>query len=101
MKLTEYIDNGWNIVHALMSGVWLQLQEGKIIRRMVLGIAAYLQYKAIVWAMVYATTLPAGTNVIDAAAMVAAILTPISGLFAAAIKFYSDGRKHDNTQEQK
>ena len=88
----------WNAVHAILNGFYLTLHNGKLVRRTVLGVAVYCQYVALEWAMAFATAMPPS---IDAAAMIAAILTPTSALFAAAVKFYHDARVKENTSKDK
>ena len=96
--VSNAINEVWDSIHAVMQGFWLQLERGKVVRRIMLGLAAYLQYETMVWAMNYISNLPAEVDTVGAAALVAAVLTPASALFAAAIKFYGDTRKNEPVQ---
>lgn len=94
-RVVGWIDVGWEIIHALNRGLFKTLDDGKVNRRLVLWFSIYCQYEALKWSLLYAnnTLLTDGfTDFVGAAAVIAAILTPVSGLLGAAIKFYNDGR---------
>ena len=89
----------WAVIHAFLAGIWIELHKGKVIRRSVLAIAAYLQYITMVWSMNFISNLPPEADAIGVAAMVAAVLTPASALLAASIKFYNEARQNDTSHK--
>jgi len=97
--MRNYIAEGitivWETVHAFTEGLFKTLDDGRINRRAVLWFAIYCQYEALKWAISYANLTLATEGFSDfmgAAAMIAAILTPVAGLLGAAIKFYNEGK---------
>jgi hypothetical protein len=90
--IIRHIDSFWLVVDAITRGFYDQLHKGSLIRRGLLGIAAYMQVYALLWCFEYATT--STHDPLAIAAVIGALLTPVSALFAAAIKFYNDARKN-------
>ena len=92
--IKQHIESAWDVILAVFDGVWKLLDNGKIIRRISLFFALYLQYIVTIWAIEYAQTTVSGS--LDVAAVIAAVMTPISGFVAAVFKFYKDSRNDPN-----
>lgn len=92
--IINFINDVWDVADAFLERVYEQLHKGHLVRRTILGIAAYLQTYALFWCFEYATTSPHEPMAI--AAVVGAVMAPVSTLFGAAIKFYNDGRKQSS-----
>lgn len=74
------------------------LHEGHLIRRGVLFFVLYLTWTCYDYIF---DLLQAGKPLdVNLAAVIAAILTPVSGLQGLAIKFYSDGRRQHNADQR-
>ena len=97
--ITKLINHIWDSIHAVLSGFYLTLHRGKVIRRSVLYIALWLQYTALEWSMAFAAMQPMEADMVGVAAIIAAVLTPVSGLLAAAIKFYNDARRNETADD--
>jgi len=98
--VAEGIAIGWETIHSFTQGLFKTLDDGRVNRRAVLWFAIYCQYEALKWSISYANLTLATEGFSDfmgAAAMIAAILTPVSGLLGAAIKFYNDGKTKEMT----
>lgn len=89
--IIKVIDTFWLIIDAITRGFYDQLNKGHLIRRGILGIATYIQVYALFWCFEFAST--STHDPLAIAAIVGALITPVSALFAAAIKLYNDGRK--------
>lgn len=66
-------------------------ERGKLFKRITLVWMMWLSTEAYLWCFEYVEGL-SGDVKLDAAAIVAAILTPVSGLQAAVFKFYAQHR---------
>jgi hypothetical protein len=71
----------------MMRKFWLELYRGKVFRRISLIWMMWLTTTVYYWVFEYLNN--AGDVSFDVAALVAAILSPISALQAAVFKFYS------------
>lgn len=69
--------------------------RSRIFRRLVLYCGLGINIYAFHWAMNYAVMTAAMPHMATAA-IIAAILTPATGLLAAVFKFYSEGRSKEN-----
>lgn len=76
--------------------------ESKLFRRAAFAIAIWLQVKATIWCFSFAQMAmkAAPDQGLEVAAIVGAIMTPLSAFVAATFKFYSDtrGTPDNNTQ---
>jgi len=78
------------------------LDRSRIFRRSGYVLCWFLILKAAYWTAGYAATaLTAGVSGVDTAAVIAAVLTPLSGLAAMVFKAYSDGRVQDAKDESR
>lgn len=73
-----------------MSTVWDFLDKGHVVRRGFFVVMACITWKSYGWAMAYATANPS----VEAATVIAAIMTPLAGLQVAALSLYNTGRRH-------
>ena len=67
-----------------MKRFWNFVDQRKIVRRICLYTSLYLEFEVIYWAM--------GNAVMLEPMQIAAVTGPMSMLFAAALKFYNEGR---------
>lgn len=79
----------WEIIHAYVSGIWRIIDDSSLFRRFVLGTTMYLTMHSIEWAMTIAEKIPKT----ETAALIAAVMVPVTGLQAWALNFYKDARK--------
>jgi hypothetical protein len=91
-KMSNHIKGMWMVVNSLFSGIWVFLHDGKIIRRTAFVGMWYVTFEA--YHFCYRAAAASGW---DAAAIAACfgILTPVSVLQAAIMKFYNDARNAD------
>lgn len=71
--------------------------RSRIFRRGVLYVGLGINLYAFHWAVSYANQT-VGMPELATAGIIAAILTPATGLLAAVFKFYNEGRQHGNEQ---
>jgi len=88
----KFIDDFWKIINAVFDGFWDFLQRGRIMRRAAFVLMWFLTFEA--FHFCYNVAEQSGW---DAATIGACfgVLTPVSGLQAAVMKFYSDARNAD------
>ena len=69
------------------------LDSGRVFSRFTLMVTLWMTWKAFQWAAEFASTWPAleGKSGLELAAVIAAVLAPISALQAAAFHTYSKG----------
>lgn len=86
----------WEIVDEITKGFYDELHKGMWIRRIILFISVAVQVYALFWSFGFAML---GGDLLGKAAIIGAIMTPVSALLGVAIKLYNDGRK--NNKEEK
>ena len=67
---------------------WLHLEKGQVVRRIAFFGMLWMSYEAIMWSMEYVSTI--GDVTTANAMIIGAVLTPITALQAAIIKFYAE-----------
>lgn len=84
------IEDAWALVHSLLGGFWKMAEEQAIFRRASLVAMWVITFQSYYWCFKAAEA--AGYDPLAVAASFA-VLTPVSGLQAAIMKFYGDSRK--------
>ncbi len=82
----------WGVINAALDGLWVALSQGKIVRRTAFFYMIYLTH--ISYTFCFEAAEASGWDPITIAACFA-ILTPVSALQGAALKFYNDQRRLD------
>lgn len=78
----------------VMDELYHFLDRSRMFRRIGYCLTWFLILKAAWWTAGYAeTALAAGISGADTAMIIAAVLTPLSGLAGMVFKFYNDGRE--------
>lgn len=86
----------------MMNWLYDFMDRSRVFRRGGYVLCWFLILKAAYWTAGYATAaLAAGVSGVDTAAVIAAVLTPLSGLAGMVFKFYNDGRVNDVSQSDK
>lgn len=67
---------------------WLQIEKGQVVRRIAFFGMLWLSYETIMWSMGYVSSIEEVTTA--HAMIIGAVLTPITALQAAIIKFYAE-----------
>ena len=79
-----------------MQAIYDFMDRSRIFRRGGYVLCWFLILKAAYWTAGYATAaMEASVSGVETAAVIAAVLTPLSGLAAMVFKAYSDGRVDD------
>lgn len=91
-EAVKNINGVWSVINAAFDGVWDFLQRGRVMRRSAFVLMWFLTFEA----YHFCYTVAEQSNW-DAATIGATfgILTPVSGLQAAVMKFYNDARTTD------
>lgn len=91
-KINHHISGLWSIVNTVFDGLWDFLQRGRIMRRIAFVLMWWITFEAFNFCY-----QAAERSNWDAATIGACfgILTPVSALQAAIMKFYSDARNTD------
>ncbi len=88
-KLVEYFGCGFRVIGGITTGVADLLDDGKWNKKAILYVTLYITIWSLRWAFEY-TISQSGSPGIDTAAVIGAVMLPISGLQAAVVKFYLD-----------
>lgn len=75
-----------------LDAFWKHIDDGQVVRRIAFFAMMWLTYTSYKWVMAYVETID--TVGIEHAAIIGAVLGPISGLQAAIIKFYAENPHH-------
>jgi len=75
-----------------MEALWKQIDDGQIVRRIAFFGMMWLTYTSYKWVMAYVETIDQVG--VEHAAIIGAVLGPISGLQGAIIKFYAENPYH-------
>lgn len=94
--MNDRITRFWDCVIAAISGPFRMLDEFMLVRRALLLWAAWIQLDALRWSYAYAQDT---ADRVGTAAVIGAVLGVVSALFGAAIKFYNDGRKAQESSD--
>ena len=94
-KLGNFIircsDEFFRILRSVLTHFFQIMDEGKITRRFGTWSSMILTIYAIWWCFTFAMVPPPGFTGLDVGAVIAAVMTPVSALTAALMKFNNDG----------
>lgn len=92
IKIGSHVSGMWFVVTRLFQGIWDLLHEGKMVRRTAFVLMWWITFES--YHFCYRAAEASGW---DAATIGACfgILTPVSALQGAIMKFYNDSRKSD------
>lgn len=68
---------------------WLQIEKGQVVRRIAFFGMMWMSYETIMWSMAYVSAIQGDVSTAHAM-LIGAVLTPITALQAAIIKFYAE-----------
>jgi hypothetical protein len=84
----------------IVEAIYSFLDRSRIFRRGGYVLCWFLVFKAAYWTGGYAmAALAGGVTGMETAAVIAAVLTPLSGLAAMVFKDYNNGRTNDESQD--
>lgn len=93
--IANHVEGVGLVINSVLNILWDVLHKGFIIRRISLFAAWYLTFESYRWCFEAGVNADWDPLVIGASI---GILTPVSGLLGATIKFYSDAKRiHDGT----
>jgi hypothetical protein len=76
-----------NYITGFLNGFWEQLQKGQVVRRIAFFWMIWMTTKIYFWSLDYISNIETVTT--EHGMLLAAILTPITALQGAVIKFYA------------
>lgn len=98
IKIINGVHVVYSVVFTVLDGLWKILHDGMLVRRAVLFwtlyVYAYVLFKVMDWMFVVERS---GT---DIAAIVAAIMTPLSALTGAVFAFYNNSKKFQGQETE-
>lgn len=85
--VVEWINCAWSVIYAILNGFARTHDEGNWGRKTVSWVVLYVTLRSLEWSFEY-TISQSGKPGIETAAVIAAVMGPISLMQAAVIKFY-------------